>query len=145
MVEHNSIQTPIVYSGLNDQQQFRLNKINEIKDYFVAEIRERELMSKKVSKYIASFDYFDKSLIISSATSGSISVTSFKNVIGAPVGTASASFSLVFLISTKIAKKLLKTMQNKKQSTIMLARIKLNTVESKLSEALIIKLLMKIL
>ena len=136
MVEHNSIQTPNVYSGLNDQQQFRLNKINEIKDYFVAEIRERELMSKKVNKYIASFDYFDKSLIISSATSGSISVTSFKNVIGAPVGTASASFSLVFLISTRIAKKLLKTMQNKKQSTIMLARIKLNTIESKLSEAL---------
>ena len=62
MVEHNSIQTPNVYSGLNDQQQFRLNKINEIKDYFVAEIRERELMSKKVDKYIASFDYFDKSL-----------------------------------------------------------------------------------
>ena len=48
---------------LNDQQQFRLNKINEIKDYFVAEIKERELMSKGLSKYIASFDYFDKSLI----------------------------------------------------------------------------------
>ena len=29
---------------LNNQQQFRLNKINEIKDYFVAEIKERELM-----------------------------------------------------------------------------------------------------
>ena len=35
----------------------------EIKDYFVAEIKERELMSKGLSKYIASFDYFDKSLI----------------------------------------------------------------------------------
>ena len=38
-----------------------LNKINEIKDYFVAEIKERKLMSKRLSKYIASFDYFDKS------------------------------------------------------------------------------------
>ena len=45
----------------NDQQQFRLNKINEIKDYFVAEFKERELMSKRLSKYIVSFDYFDKS------------------------------------------------------------------------------------
>ena len=35
---------------LNDQQQFRLNKINEIKDYFAAEIKERELMSKRLSK-----------------------------------------------------------------------------------------------
>ena len=47
---------------LNNQQQFRLNKINEIKDYFIAEIKERELMSKILSKYIASFDYFDKLL-----------------------------------------------------------------------------------
>ena len=31
---------------LNDQQQFRLNKINKMKDYFVAEIKERELMIK---------------------------------------------------------------------------------------------------
>ena len=47
MVETNNI-----YPNLHDQQ-FRLNKINEIKDYFVAEIKERELMSKRLSKYIA--------------------------------------------------------------------------------------------
>ena len=35
---------------LNDEQQFRLNKINEIKDYFVAEIKERELMNKRFTK-----------------------------------------------------------------------------------------------
>ena len=45
---------------LRDQQQFRLNKISEIQDYFVAEIKERELMSKILSKYIAFFDYFGK-------------------------------------------------------------------------------------
>ena len=49
-----------IFPNLNYQQQFRLNKINEIKDYFLAEIKERELMSKRLSKYIASFDYFDK-------------------------------------------------------------------------------------
>ena len=43
-------------SSLNNQQ-FRLNKINEIKDYFIAEIKERELTSKRLSKYIACFDY----------------------------------------------------------------------------------------
>ena len=41
---------------LNDEQHFRLNKISEIKDNFIAEIKERELMSKRISKYIASFD-----------------------------------------------------------------------------------------
>ena len=56
-------------SNLNNQQ-FRLNKTNEIKGYFIAEIEKRKLMSKRLSKYIASFDYFDKSLIVLSATSG---------------------------------------------------------------------------
>ena len=37
----------------SNEQQFRLNKIKEIRDYFVAEIKERELMSKRLSKYIA--------------------------------------------------------------------------------------------
>ena len=53
-------ETHNIFPNLNYQQQFTLNKINEIKDYFLAEIKERELMSKRLSKYIASFDYFDK-------------------------------------------------------------------------------------
>ena len=81
---------------LNDQQQFKVNKIHEIKDYFVAEIKERELMSKRLSKYIASFDYFDKSLIVLSVTTGRISIASFTTVIGTPVGITSASFNLAF-------------------------------------------------
>ena len=51
-----------MYPNLNDQQQFRLNEINEIKDNFIAEISERELMSRILSKYIVSSDYFDKLL-----------------------------------------------------------------------------------
>ena len=47
-------------TNISNEQQLRLTKINEIKDYFLAEIRERELISKKLSKYIASLDYFDK-------------------------------------------------------------------------------------
>ena len=82
--------TPNIYPNLSaipsNEQQFRLNKINEIKDYFIAEIKERELMSKRLSKYIASFDYFDKSLIVLSVTTGSISIASFATVIGVPVG-----------------------------------------------------------
>ena len=65
-------------------------------------------MSKRLSNYIASFDYFDKSLIVLSATNGSISITSFGTVIGAPVGIASASFSFAFSVTTGIVKKTLK-------------------------------------
>ena len=131
-------ETHNIYPNLHDQQ-FRLNKINEIRDYFAAEIKERESMSKRLSKYIASLDYFDKSLIVLSVTAGSISIPSFATVIGAPVGLGSASFSLAFSISTGIMKKLLKKMRkkNKKHKKIvMLARSKLNRLESKISEAL---------
>ena len=75
-------------------------------------------MSKKLSKYIAAFDYFDKTLIVLSATSGGISIISFVSVIGAPVGIASASFSLVFSLTTGIVKKLLVITRNKKRSII---------------------------
>ena len=88
--ECNSYEYHNIYSNLgvplSDQQQFRLTKINENKDYFVAEIKERELISKGLSKYIASFDHFDKSLNVSSVTTSSISIASFAAVTGAPVG-----------------------------------------------------------
>ena len=144
MAECSSHETSNMYPNLSaplsDQQQFRLNKINEIKDYFVAEIKERELMSKRLSKYIASFDYFDKSLIVLSVTTGSISIASFATVIGAPVEMMSASCSLAFSISTGFVKKLLKTIINKKEKhnkIVILAKNKLNSTESKISEALV--------
>ena len=60
-VTHSSShETHNIYPNLNNQQQFRLNKINEIKDCFVTKVKERELMNKRLNKYIASFDYFDK-------------------------------------------------------------------------------------
>ena len=133
-------ESPNMYSNLNDQQLFRLNKINEVKYYFSAKIRERELMSKRVSRYVASFDYFDESVIVLSETSSGISIASFATVIGVPVGIASASFSFTFSLTTGIIKKLLKTTRNKKKKhnkVFMLDRSKSNSIESKISEALI--------
>ena len=148
MDECNSIKndfhkTPNIYPNLNanisNEQQFRLNKINEIKDYFLAEIRERELISKNISKYIASLDYFDKSLNVLSILSRSISIASFATVIGAPAGIIGASCCLKFSITSGFVKKLLKATRNKKKKhnkIVMLARSKLNSIESKISEAL---------
>ena len=99
----------------------------------------KELMSKRISKYIASFDYFDKYLTVLSATSASISIPSFAIVIETPVGIASATLSLTFPLSTGLVKKLLKTTRNKKEKhnkIFMLDRSKLNSIEGKISEAL---------
>ena len=96
-------------------------------------------MSKILSKYIASFDYFDKSLIVLSVTTGSISIASFPTVIGAPVGMTNASCSLA-TITTVIMKKVLRTTRNKKKKhnkIFILPRSELNSIESKISETLI--------
>ena len=55
------------------------------------------------------------SIIVLSVTTGSISIASFATVTGAPLGIISARFSIVFLISTGIVKKLFKTTRNKKK------------------------------
>ena len=93
----------IVNFNLSDQTKFRLNEINEIKDYFNSEIQERKIISKQLNKYIAAFDYIDK--IVLSETSGGVSIISFASVTGAPAGIASAIFTLVFSSSTGKIKK----------------------------------------
>ena len=101
---------------LNDLTKFRLNEINKIKEYFNSEIQEGKTMSKKLSKSFAAFDYIDKSFIVLSATSGGISIISFASVIGILAGLASASFTLVFSLTTGIINKLLKITKKKKKT-----------------------------
>ena len=102
MVECNSIEDNSIETSNLDNQQFRLNKINEIKKYFIAEIKEK--------------------------------------VIATTVEIASASPRLTFSFSTGLVKKLLKTTKNKKNclhyKIVILVRSKLNSIESKLYEAL---------
>ena len=80
-----------------------------------------------MSKYVTTFDYIDKILIILSATTGGVSIFSFTSIIGVPVGIASASFTLIFSITTGIIKKLLSTTIKKKKKhnqMLMLAKSK---------------------
>ena len=95
MSECNSIET-IDKTNLTDQTKFRLSEISKSEKYFNSEIKEKKLNSKKVSKYVAAFDCIDKILIVLSAKSSGVSIVSFTTVIGAPVGLASASFTLIF-------------------------------------------------
>ena len=90
-------------------------EIKKIENYFINKINERESYSKKLNKYVTIFDYIDKILIVLSATTGGISIILFTTTIGAPVGIASASFTLIFSITTGIIKKLLSTAIKKKK------------------------------
>ena len=125
---------------MSDQTKFRLNEIIKTEYYFNTEFEERKAMSKKLSKYVTVFDYFDKTLIVLSAASGEISIISFVSVTGAPAGIATASFTLAFSLATGIIKKVLEITRNKKKrhnKIVMLAKSKLNSIETLISQALI--------
>ena len=92
---------------LTDQTKFRLFEIKNIENDFINEINQQKWYSKKLNEYVTIFDYIDKILIVLSATTGGISIISFTTTIGAPVGIASESFTLIFSITTGIIKKLL--------------------------------------
>ena len=65
----------------------------------------RKIISKKLSKYIATFEYIDKTFIVLSVISGEVSIISFASVIGVPPGIASAGFTLVFSLTIGMIKK----------------------------------------
>ena len=122
--------------NLSEQTKFRLSEIIGIEDYFHQEINQRKSCSKKLSKYVTAFDYIDKILIVLSATSSGVSIISFTSIIGAPVGIASASFTLIFSLTTGIIKKLLSITRNKKKrhdKILMLAKSKLDSIENLVS------------
>ena len=85
-------------TNLTDQKKFKLNEIRKIENYFNSEIQERKSCNKKLSKYLATFDYKDKILIVLSAASGWVCIISSASVVAAPIGIADASFTLIFFL-----------------------------------------------
>ena len=117
---------------LSDQTKFRLYEIKKIENYFINEINQKKLYSKKLSKYVTIFDYMDKILILLSAASSGVSMISFISVIAVMAGIASASFTLIFSVTTGIIKKLLSTTTKKKKKHDQILWLKVNTIALKL-------------
>ena len=114
-------------------------EIKNIENYFINEINDRKSCSKKINKYVTIFHHIEKILINLSATTSGISTISFTSVIGTSVGIVSASFTLIYSLSTLIINKLLNMTRNKKKKhdkTLMLAEIKFNNIETLISQAL---------
>ena len=119
--------------------KYRLDEINKIRDYFNNEIKERKDIIKKLNKYLVSFDYLDKIFITLSASFGTLSIASYASVVGIPAGITGASLTLLFTIGTGISKSLLKLIKKRKKKhnkIIVVAKNKLNTIDTLLSSAL---------
>ena len=125
---------------LTDQTKFRLYEIKKIDNCFVNDINQQKAYSKKLNKYVTIFDYIDEILIVLSATTSSVSITSFTSTtLGESVGIVSASFTLIFSLTTGIIKKLLNmTIKKKKKhdQLLMSGESKFNSIETLISQAL---------
>ena len=127
-------------TNLSEKTKFRLNEISKIENYYHSEINQRKSCNKKISKNVGAFNYIDKVLIVLSATSGGVCIISSMSVVGAPVGIAGAGFKLIVSLTTRIIKKLISITRNKKKkhdNIFLLAKSKLNSTETSVSQALI--------
>ena len=125
---------------MTDQTKFRLTEISKIENYFNQEFKQRKSRSKKLSKYVTTFDYIDKILIVPSVTTGGGYIVSHTTIVGAPEGIASAGFTIIFYLATGIIKKLLSATRSKKKKhhkIVILPKSKLNSIETLLSPVLI--------
>ena len=100
---------------LNNLTKYRLDEINNIKENFNAEIKERKDIVKKISKYIVAFDCADKVVITLSASFGTLSIASYATVVGIPAGIAGTSLTLIFTVTTGVVKTLLNITRKKKK------------------------------
>ena len=138
-IKNNSLET-IDKIVLSEQTKFRLSEIIGIENYFYQEINQRKSYSKKLNNYVSTVDYIDKILIILSATSSRVSIISCTSIVGAPVGIRRASLNVIFFLTTGIVKKLLNIKKKKKKKhdkILILAKNKLNSIETLISQALI--------
>ena len=119
--------------------KYRLDEIKKIRDYFNNEIKERKYIIKKINKCLVSFDYLDKIFIALSASFGTLSIASYDSVVGTPAGIAGSSLNLIFATGTGISKSLLNVTKKRKKKhnkIIVLAKNKLNMIDTLLSSAL---------
>ena len=126
--------------NLSEQKRFRLDEISKIENCFVEETNQRKSCSQELNKHITTFDYIDKILVVLSATTGEVSIISFTSIIGAPVVLVGASFTLIFFLTTGIVKKFLDITRKKRKKhdkILMLAKSKLNSIDTLISRTLI--------
>ena len=124
---------------LTDQTKFRLYEIKKIENCFINDINQQKAQSKKLSRYATVFVYIDKILIVLTATTSGVSIISFTSTIDTLVGIASASFTLIFSLTTRIVTKLPNMTINKKKKhdhLLILAESKFNSIETLISQAL---------
>ena len=121
----------------NMNQEFRLEKIDEIRNYLIEGINRNELMSKKHKKVCRVLNYIDRTFIAISAFTGFVSISAFASLVGIPIGFTSSAIGLkICVITAGIKKYKSKNKKRKKKhdKIVLLAKSELNSIEALISK-----------
>ena len=122
----------------NISQKFKLKNIDETRNYFLKEIKQNELISRKHKKICTTLNYSENFLILASTIIGCIWISSFASFLGIPIGITSSVIGLRICAAAAWVKKCKSIIKKKKQDKlVLLAKPKLNSIEVLLSKALI--------
>ena len=75
----------------NMNQEFRLKKIDEIRNYLIERINRNELMSKKHKKVCRVLKYVNHSLIVISTVTGCVSISDLCSLVEIPIEIANST------------------------------------------------------
>ena len=93
----------IIIPEENKNQEFRLKKIDDIRNYLIEKLNQSKLMCKKHKKVCRVLDYIDHSNIVIPTISGCVSISAF-TLVGIPIGIASSTIGLIICAITTIIK-----------------------------------------
>ena len=65
-------------------QEFRFKKIDETRNYFLEDIVQNELMSRKHKKVCTTLNYIEHFFILASTVTGCISISAFASLLSIP-------------------------------------------------------------
>ena len=124
----------------NISQEFRLKNIDETRNYFIKEINQNELISRKLKKVFTTLNYIEHFFILVSTITGCISISAFASLIGGPIEITSSAIRLkicAIAAGIKKYKSIIKKKKKKHDKIVLLAKSKLNSIEVLISKALI--------
>ena len=116
----------------NMSQEFKLKNIDGTRNYFLEEIQQNELMSRKHKKICTTLSYIEHFLILASAITECISISAFASILGIPTGITSSALGLKICAITAGIKKYKSIMKRKKKKhdrIVLIVKARLNSIE----------------
>ena len=114
--------------------------MDETINYLIEEINQNELMSEKHKNVCTTLNYSEHFLILASAITGCVSISSFASLIGIPIGITTSATELKICAITAGTKKyesIIKKNKKKHDKMVLLAKSKLKSMEVVIYKALI--------